>query len=114
MARYEISNEVRPLDRLITRLCLLMRLVKIADRIQRPAAFHHPRLLSGHRRQETGKDKRQQNASFMEMTAEWSTYHAETNRQVGLVRRFRWNSTWLTAQNRDSRQTDSSFAVTYL
>ena len=68
MARYEISNEVKPLDRLITGFAS-----SCGYEIQ--TVFND--LLRFIIRLVHGNDSRM------------DTYHAETNRQVGLVRRFR-------------------------
>jgi type I restriction enzyme M protein len=82
MARYEISNEVRPLDRLITGFASSCG-YEIQTVFNDLLRFIIHGFSPGAPPISNWKYKRQQNASFMD------TYHAETNRQVGLVRRFR-------------------------
>ena len=98
MARYEISNEVRPLDRLITGFASSCG-YEIQTVFNDLLRFIIHGFSPGAPPISNWKYKRQQNASFMEMTAEW-TGRAGSTLSV--------NSTWPTAQNRDSRQTDSS------
>ena len=84
MARYEISNEVRPLDRLITGFASSCG-YEIQTVFNDLLRFIIHGFSPGAPPISNWKYKRQQNASFMEM----DTYHAEADRQVGLVRRFR-------------------------
>ena len=94
MARYEISNEIRPLDRLITGFASSCG-YEIQTVFNDLLRFIIHGFSPGAPPISNWKYKRQQNASFMEMTAEWTrdsrmdTYHAEADRQIGLVRRFR-------------------------
>ena len=97
MARYEISNEVRPLDRLITGFASSCG-YEIQTVFNDLLRFIIHGFSPGAPPISNWKYKRQQNASFMEMTAEWT--RAGSTLSV--------NSTWPTAQNRDSRKTDSS------
>ena len=92
MARYEISNEVRPLDRLITGFASSCG-YEIQTVFNDLLRFIIHGFSPGAPPISNWKYKRQQNASFMAGRA-GSTLSV--------------NSTWPTAQNRDSRQTDSS------
>ena len=106
MARYEISNEVRPLDRLITGFASSCG-YEIQTVFNDLLRFIIHGFSPGAPPISNWKYKRQQNASFMEMTAEWTRI---MQKQIG---RSGWFDAFgelhrLTAQNRDSRQTDSS------
>lgn len=106
MARYEISNEVRPLDRLITGFASSCG-YEIQTVFNDLLRFIIHGFSPGAPPISNWKYKRQQNASFMEMTAEWTRI---MQRQIG-------RSGWFDAfgelhmaycSNRGSRQTDSS------
>lgn len=105
MARYEISNEVRPLDRLITGFASSCG-YEIQTVFNDLLRFIIHGFSPGAPPISNWKYKRQQNASFMEMTAEWTRIMQKQIGRAGST--LSVNSTWLTAQNRDSRQTDSS------
>lgn len=106
MARYEISNEVKPLDRLITGFASSCG-YEIQTVFNDLLRFIIHGFSPGAPPISNWKYKRQQNASFMEMTAEWNV--SCRNKSAGRAgSTLSVNSTWLTAQNRDSRQTDSS------
>ena len=106
MARYEISNEVRPLDRLITGFASSCG-YEIQTVFNDLLRFIIHGFSPGAPPISNWKYKRQQNASFMEMTAEWT--RIMQNKSAGRAgSTLSVNSTWLTAQNRDSRQTDNS------
>ena len=88
MARYEISNEVKPLDRLITGFAsscgyeiqtVFNDLLRFIIHGFSPGAppIKQLEIQASAKRLVHGNDSRM------------DTYHAETNRQVGLVRRFR-------------------------
>ena len=71
MARYEISNEVRPLDRLITGFASSCG-YEIQTVFNDLLRFIIHGFSPGAPPISNWKYKRQQNASFMEMTAEWT------------------------------------------
>lgn len=71
MARYEISNEVRPLDRLITGFASSCG-YEIQTVFNDLLRFIIHGFSPGAPPINNWKYKRQQNASFMEMTAEWT------------------------------------------
>lgn len=71
MARYEISNEVRPLDRLITGFASSCG-YEIQTVFNDLLRFIIHGFSPGTPPISNWKYKRQQNASFMEMTAEWT------------------------------------------
>ena len=106
MARYEISNEVRPLDRLITGFASSCG-YEIQTVFNDLLRFIIHGFSPGAPPISNWKYKRQQNASFMEMTAEWTRI---MQKQIG-------RSGWFDAfgelhmaycSKPDSRQTDSS------
>lgn len=107
MARYEISNEVRPLDRLITGFASSCG-YEIQTVFNDLLRFIIHGFSPGAPPISNWKYKRQQNASFMEMTAEWTRIMQRQIGRSGSGSTLSVNSTWPTAQNRDSRQTDSS------
>lgn len=71
MTRYEISNEVRPLDRLITDFASSCG-YEIQTVFNDLLRFIIHGFSPGAPPINNWKYKRQQNASFMEMTAEWT------------------------------------------
>lgn len=71
MARYEISNEIRPLDRLITGFASSCG-YEIQTVFNDLLRFIIHGFSPGAPPISNWKYKRQQNASFMEMTAEWT------------------------------------------
>ena len=79
MARYEISNEVRPLDRLITGFASSCG-YEIQTVFNDLLRFIIHGFSPGAPPISNWKYKRQQNASFMEMTAEWTRI---MQRQIG-------------------------------
>lgn len=106
MARYEISNEVKPLDRLITGFASSCG-YEIQTVFNDLLRFIIHGFSPGASPISNWKYKRQQNASFMEMAAEWTRI---MQKQIG---RSGWFDAFgelhmPTAQNRDNRQTDSS------
>lgn len=79
MARYEISNEVRPLDRLITGFASSCG-YEIQTVFNDLLRFIIHGFSPGAPPISNWKYKRQQNASFLEMTAEWTRI---MQRQIG-------------------------------
>lgn len=88
MARYEISNEVRPLDRLITGFASSCG-YEIQTVFNDLLRFIIHGFSPGAPPISNWKYKRQQKRLVHGNDSRMDTYHAETNRQVGLVRRFR-------------------------
>lgn len=88
MARYEISNEIRPLDRLITGFASSCG-YEIQTVFNDLLRFIIHGFSPGAPPISNWKYKRQQKRLVHGNDSRMDTYHAETNRQVGLVRRFR-------------------------
>lgn len=88
MARYEISNEVRPLDRLITGFASSCG-YEIQTVFNDLLRFIIHGFSPGAPPISNWKYKHQQKRLVHGNDSRMDTYYAETNRQVVLVRRFR-------------------------